>query len=282
MRFHSLHKGTIRVLAVVAFLGLSTSAFGNDVLPGYDLWTTPPGGAIENFGSGAEPLPADFFGPGSDPFFGTVFFTGEPIPLYEGQPTGGADTIVQRQTPASLPFNGSSDTVPIEIVELSLVSTEPIVVTYNGGQNPSLWDVRVQLGPAPSLGSMQINRQTSAGGTYSATLNVCPVFLFTEVGNPGNTVALDYCTQVNPAGRPLSVDGQPWQYDVKQPQQSPLSGPNFVVIGPTKHDGPHPTAEPVERAVNTLVPTLGEWALLVLASMLGLGGALLLRRRALT
>jgi hypothetical protein len=277
------HKGAIRLLVAVVVLGMSGTAYGNDVLAGHDLWTTPPGGAVEDFGGSAvPPLPADFFGPGSDPFVGVVNFTGEPIPSFDGQPTGGADTIVERQANAILPGNGSSDTVPIEIVALSLVSTEPITVTFNGGQNPTEYDVHVELSGAPSLGSMQINQQTAEGGSYSASLNVCPIFTFTQVGNPGNTVAFDYCLDVNPAGRPLSVTGQPWQFDLKQPQNSPLSGPNFVVVGATQHTGPHPVAEPVELAANAVVPTTSQWGLLVLAMLLGLGGVALVRRRLAT
>jgi len=268
------------LLSAVAIVVASTATtYSDPIQPGYDLWTTPPGGAIENFGSGAEPIPADFFGPGSDPFFGSVLFQGQPLETHNGQPTGSADTIVQRPGPANLPANGSTTTIPIEIVALSLTSIDPIVVTYNGGQNPTLFDVEVTLGPNPSNGSMTVTRNTSKGGTYDATINVCPIFVFTQVGNPIVQFSLDYCGQVNPAGRPVSVEGQGWEYDIKQPQVSPLSGPNFVVLGPTKHDGPHPTAEPVERAVSTLVPAANTWGLAaLLLTLVGLG-AWVMRRR---
>lgn len=46
--------------------------------PGLDLFTTPPGGATSQ--SFAEmPIPADFFGPGSEPFEGRIDFQGAPV-----------------------------------------------------------------------------------------------------------------------------------------------------------------------------------------------------------
>jgi hypothetical protein len=268
-----------RLIAVTILLGSATNVRADPVLAGYDLWITPPGGAIENFGSGVPPIPADFFNPGSDPFLGTIQFTGQPIGTYEGQPTGNADTVVQRLADANLPLIPSSDVIPIQLVELSLTSIEPIVVTYNGGQNPQSWDVTVTLSPAPSTGTMQINHTNVDGGTYGASINVCPVFTFTEVGVPGNIRTIDYCIQVNPAGRNINVNGAPWVHVIQQPQVSPLSGPNFTPNGPTQHNGPHPIALPIETSSSVAVPSLGGWALLACGLVLFAVGAVVLRRR---
>lgn len=268
------NAAAVIVVCSVFFLPIQTAS-GVDVLPGHDLWVTPPGGAVENFGGEAPPLPSDFFGPGSDPFFGEVIFVGEPIGTFMGQPTGPADTIVERPATAILPGEGSSDSIPIQLVELSLVSTQPITVTFNGGQDPEQWDVQVQLGAPPSNGTMTINQVTPIGGVYDAAINVCPLFTFTEVGNPGNFQTLDYCVEVDPGGRGISVLGQLWRYNAVTPIVSPLSGPNFFIKGTTQHDGPHPEADPIEAAG---IPATSEWGLIVLMLVILAGGTIILGR----
>lgn len=154
----------------------------DDIQPGIDVWTTPGGGAsLQDFSGG--PIPADFFDPGSDPFTGTVRLAGVPlrnltVPSMPG--TLPFDTVVERRNPASLPDVGSQDTIPIEIVALSLQSASPITVTYNGGQNPELWDVQVCLStnaPQP-LGTMTIHHTCQNGGTFDSTLPVVAKLVF--------------------------------------------------------------------------------------------------------
>ena len=154
--------GLTNSFAVTALAAIVAPVQANEVLAGHDLWTTPPGGAVEDFGGGntpdpnddAPPIPPSFFDPGSDPFLGQVDFVGVPIPLFLGQPTGGADTIVERLTDTNF-GTGTTDTIQIELVALSLTSIAPITVTY-GGTNPELWDISVSTSGAPSLGSMTI------------------------------------------------------------------------------------------------------------------------------
>jgi hypothetical protein len=60
----------VGILAGVLVLVASGGASANEVLAGDDLWVTPPGGAFHDFAG--DPIPADFFYPGSDPFFSNV------------------------------------------------------------------------------------------------------------------------------------------------------------------------------------------------------------------
>jgi hypothetical protein len=105
-----------------------------------------------------------------------------------------ADTVVERLEPMNVPV-GSSDTISIEIRALSLVSINPIVVTYNGGMTPELWDVEGSLSSSVSqtVGAMTIRQDCIAGGTFSATIPVQPKFIFTRqsdmmqmIMDPGN------------------------------------------------------------------------------------------------
>ena len=113
-------RSLMSILAGVLVLVVSGGASATDVVAGSDLWTTPPGGAFHDFST--DPIPADFFYPGSNPFTALVPLQGD------GSGTCGSDTMVDRPVNATLPVGGQ-DTIPIEIVELSLVSSAPITVT---------------------------------------------------------------------------------------------------------------------------------------------------------
>jgi hypothetical protein len=200
-RARAAERGACLVLALLA--GAAAAPLqAQDVLPGIDVWTTPGGGtSFDDFA--ANPIPADFFDPGSEPFLGIVLFSGQPLPDL-GPPSAPSlfptDTVVERLAPAAMP---GPATIPIEIVALSLVSSQPITVTYNGGQNPELWDVQAclsSLAPQPQ-GSMTIARTCPGGGTFRSTLPVVPKLVFTRqsdlqvrVLDPAPQVTLDFLT----------------------------------------------------------------------------------------
>ena len=154
--------------------------------PGVDLWTTPATGlSFDDFAD--DPIPRNFFDPDSDPFDGRVTFGGVPLPDV-GPPSSPslhpADTVVRRDGPATVPANGSEATIPIQIAALSLASPNPIVVTYDGGQNPELWWPEACLSSvAPQVpGSMTITRQCPGtggfAGRFESTLPVRPKVIF--------------------------------------------------------------------------------------------------------
>ena len=171
--------------------------------PGIDLFTTPSGGTtVEDFGP--TPLPPGFFGPGSDPFTGQVVYEGAPL---GGMIPGPTDTIVQRMGPASLPAPGSSATIPIQIVALSLVSTAPITVTYGGGTSPEQWSVQACLSssiPQPQGGmTIRAGACPGEGGTFTASLPVCPKLVFRRSDGPPAQRQLDPCAMGMP---PITLD----------------------------------------------------------------------------
>jgi len=150
---------------------------------GCNLFSTPAGGGTyRDFR--VNPLPAGFFDPGSDPFDGTVVFQGAPLVTDPPSVIGPTDTIIRRMAPLSFPGCGGTDTVPIEIVALSLVSCEPIVVRYPDPPNPprsELWDVKVSLPGQPQTpGTMTVTKTHCDGGTFSATLPIQPLITFTR------------------------------------------------------------------------------------------------------
>jgi len=159
------------------------------VSPGLDLFTTPAGASFQDFPSNS--IPADFFAPGSDPFVGRVYFHGVPLDTQPPGICGPADTLVQRNSGATLPTPGGTN-IPIEIVALSLVSVNPITVTYSNGFNPEPWNLRVYLSgvTTQAQGTMTLRHGFCAGqgGTFDSTLPVRPRLVFTRVSDGTNRV----------------------------------------------------------------------------------------------
>ena len=131
------------------------------------------------FGTGDTPaIPADFFAPGSEPFTGTVVLQGEPDAI---DPGGETSVVLQRRSDPVTPWAppGALGTVDIEIVELRLVSIDPIPVPV--GTDTSFWDVHVRLSPAQAdqaPGQITAHKTHANGGTYDSMLVVQPLFVF--------------------------------------------------------------------------------------------------------
>ncbi len=166
-----------------------------EIAVGYHLYKTPDGGGTTISFSGT-PLPAGFFGPGSDPFTGTVSLKGQPLTTTPPGVLNETDAVIRRLTPAYLDSVNTVATVQIELVALSLQSVQPITVTAFGGTNPQTWDVSVSgstQAPQPQ-GTMTIRSSTCGaqlGGTFDSNLPVRPHFIFTRVGHPGDVRVYD-------------------------------------------------------------------------------------------
>ncbi len=194
--------------------------------------TCPPGGPYidpwkseadvqmcHNFGvAGSPPIPADFFGPGSDPFDGSVCLQGVPLGPTQWGDFDDADTLIERSADpfdrCDLP-SGTPVTVDIEVVALSLVDVAPITVTYNGGQSPEAWNVAVDLSEvAAPVGTLTATKTHCNGGTYTSVLNVLPRFTFTQLSDPGEVRMLDTGLE---GIDPVTLDQQdpaPWVSDI--------------------------------------------------------------------
>jgi hypothetical protein len=181
--------------------------------PGIDCWVTTCGGGTQ-YGFSTTPIPADFFGPGSQPFTGTVQLGGIPSGPF------GSDTAVRRIEPASLFGPGTEVTIPIELVQLSLVSCNPITVTFSGGP-PQQWDVNVTINPPSPMGTMTITQTHATGGSFTSTLPVHPIFTFTRVNPPGQIIGpVDFGITIVLEAQGPFLAGQPLPF--------PLCGPGFA------------------------------------------------------
>ena len=233
-----------------AGLSAARSNFG----PGFtDAWVTAPNGlTYTEFGlNGGAALPADFFGPGSDPFSGRIDLEGVPLGITG---FGRADTLVNRTfDPFDRcdPPSASTVTVPIQIVELSLKSLDPITVTFNGGGTSETWDVIAGLSSVPSPPSeLTAVKDHCNGGRYTTRLFVQPKLTFTKVGTT-DTVVLDTGNQAQfPPIEFLTPDleeenAQSWAHDPDprlglQVDYSstfhPGATPKFTACGDLDHD----------------------------------------------
>ncbi|MEM7227904.1 MAG: DapH/DapD/GlmU-related protein [Planctomycetota bacterium] len=156
---------------------------------------TPIGSELyESFAQVNLDLPAEFFGPGSLPFNGVVNFQGVPIGTSGAFVLGTTDTVITRLDYMELPDLGSTDIVPVEMVELNLQSTAPINV------GTSNWLVSMGLSADPSEGQMQVTKDFPDGGAYEGQILVKPIFTFINTANPLDQVQLDALYDVNAEG----------------------------------------------------------------------------------
>lgn len=159
----------VTLVAALFVTANSRAAVPNTFIPAGDdkFETTNNGETYHNFQ--ASPIPANFFGPGSNQYSGVVPLEGVPIP---GQ--GDIDTIIHRNNDVITP--GSTT---ITMTALSLKGINPITVTYTGGGSEA-WTVQVNLSDVKaSTGSMSF----SSGSSFDSSLKVWPKFTFTRVSD---------------------------------------------------------------------------------------------------
>lgn len=200
-----------RILSLVLFAVLFGASAGWGQFPitirnGDDSWVTPAAGSFVNFA--ANPVPAGFFGAGSNAFGGTVGFVGNPpIPTGPAGALGTADTVVSRLDTMTFPALGVRNT-RIQIRALTLKSTAPITVTYGGGATET-WDVQLTLStvvvPQP-IGNMAVTLScVNGGGSFTSNLPVVPRFLFTNTATLV-TLVLDCGTAGNGVCGPVTIN----------------------------------------------------------------------------
>lgn len=225
--------------------------------------------ASVDFGNFEIPtIPADFFGPGSDPFGGAILL-GTPL----GRPDTIPDTIVERLGPVVCgPFPSTCDPIPIEIVQLSLVGTNPITVTFNGGQDPENWLVAMGLSDTQGPGLLNAELEQANGGTFTVQLPVTPRLLFTRAGEFDRI--LDFAVEGIPP-IDLSDGARPWD--------GFLTG-DFVPYGGGQgqlQSGKGSVSHTIELA-SVPIPTVSTWGMAVMVLLvLSTASILLMRRRAI-
>jgi len=138
--------------------------------------TTGNGETYHNFQ--ASPVPAGFFGTGSNQYSGLVPLVGVPL----NPQVNDNDTTIHRNQDVLTP--GSTT---ITMTALNLQSINPITVSYTDNHTET-WNVQVNLSDfRTSGGSMSFS---SDGSSFDSSLSVFPKFTFTRVSD-GTTKVLD-------------------------------------------------------------------------------------------
>ncbi|MCK4660524.1 MAG: hypothetical protein KAV82_13465 [Phycisphaerae bacterium] len=214
-----------------------------------DAWATGPpgdpglefGGTFYVFGdppkapknydynrNGNPPIPAGFFGPGSEEYHGVVELQGQAQSM---KTMGTTDTLIEHP-PLRFGFSALpvTDIVPARLNSLSLRSREPIVVymapgdcndngtpdandvtagtstdaNSNGVPDECEWHIAAELSPLPSQdGYIAATKTHENGGVFDALVYIPPVFVFVNMAglnaeqdpSSGNVKVLDTVEQ---------------------------------------------------------------------------------------
>ena len=145
---------------------------------GDDCWETEDCETIASFCT--NPLPADFFAPGSHMWRDEI--------RLKGSDAVTVDTVIQRLNDVFIPELGNGVT-PVRLSTLDLESCDPITVVFDTHEES--WDVRVEQSdfPPSESGSMTISRTSAGGGTFASEFPVHVKYTFT--GPDGTEVVLD-------------------------------------------------------------------------------------------
>lgn len=173
------HKMYVPIFAVVLLFGgafYGAPALAVTIDPGFDLFATPAGFSWADLpGIGRVDLQGNPFGPAD------------------------TDTIVERQgPPITLTNLGDVDTMPIELVALSLKSIAPvdlgggvfgdIYVTINHTV-PPIPGLPEPIPVPPSVGSIEITYNGTNGGTFTSFFDVFADIIITTIGGDPNNAS---------------------------------------------------------------------------------------------
>ena len=161
-----------------------------------------PGATATGLDFSRDYITRGFFGPGSDAFGAFVLLKGDPI---DPATLGTTDTIMHRPEAITVVDHGRQVTADLDFTALQLVTINPITVTYNQGQNPEPWNVRVSLQSQSEGGRMTIRQTSGIGGTYEALLTTRLLVTFTRVS--------DNATRQVPLGVLVGTGTIPWSFN---------------------------------------------------------------------
>lgn len=226
----------ITAMGGVALIVRSAGASPVTVNAGYDTFTTPDNAqTYDDFSS--HPIPAGFFGEGSEEFTGRVTFKGG-APIDQSR-FGTADTVIERKQSVQVPGDTNLD-----VVGISFVSVSPITVKYAKGSTTCNVSVGKSTVKA-SDGAMHFN----ADGTFTSKLTIYPKYTF----NCGNG---SYSLDTGSAGGRsinLSSSNGTWSQSGRVTVINPGSEQDLLASHNVR-PAPTPCPSPVPQPTATAVP----------------------------
>ena len=161
---------------------------------GDDVFIVPPKAPHAKVGArldfSSNPIPADFFGPGSDPFDGVIGFQGAPLETVPPDALPSANLIIRRYADTASLTLGTADTVLTRIVALHLESIQPVTISFNGGTSFGDYDVEAFLSRTVVQpgGSTLIYLEHQDGGRFEYDITGRLALDFTQGGVPVGTL----------------------------------------------------------------------------------------------
>jgi hypothetical protein len=197
-----IHASAFALAALL--LTLPVLADNSVITKGADYWRTAGNGlTLSSFHD--NPLPADFFCAGSEPFTGSIALEGQPLVTDPARRIGQTDTIVQRLDDARFNAEGVAYT-RIRLLALSLAATKPVETKCGAYQ------VHATLTGNQPTTKMKITRTSENGGTYDAPLALYVKVVFEPVaGNPNPRRDAIRLIELGPGTRSV------WTYQVADP-----------------------------------------------------------------
>jgi hypothetical protein len=163
---------------VVLSTALVTGMYAAVIPVGSNFFETVPGLTATFLDFTRASITRGFFDPGSDAFIGFIRLRGNPI---DPRTLGTTDTIMQRPEEINVVQGARPVTADLGLLALELESVNPITITYNQGQNPEVWNVRVSRQPNSLEGGRITIKQTIPdGGTYEALVEARLMVTFTR------------------------------------------------------------------------------------------------------
>lgn len=213
---HVVVLGFVGVIAILSFPSVSRADVV--VARGWDLFETQPGTSFMGVPFTGVPLGTFDFTTGTDGDFGRGIGT---------QPTGDTDTIVKRRSDANAP----SETIPIELVALHLVSTAP--ADFGAGLDFHFVTLQSERGGPVSPGTMTIDfgPEGTPHGTFDSTLDV---FFDIRLGALNGPIVLSNQHR-------LTANDVPWGHT--DPNAWLLTSVNFNLNGTNTNQDFFPTVQ---------------------------------------
>lgn len=167
---------------VLTMTAAPAAAFDRVIDSGLDVWITRGNGStFMEFQD--DPIPADFFCSGAEPFAGKIVFRGTPVATFPEGALGRTDTILQRLDEAVFDENGVAVT-RLQIRALQFVSVEPLKNECGAFQ------VRVMLDGEQPITEMRIIRESALGGRFEAEVAVTAKLVFTPLSGSGEILEI--------------------------------------------------------------------------------------------
>ncbi|MEM7481270.1 MAG: hypothetical protein AAF481_08865 [Acidobacteriota bacterium] len=171
------HRLTTALFISLALLAVPAFAASPVIEAGPDLWrTTDDGSTRADFA--LEPIPADFFCSGSEPFNGVIGFKGHPLATEPAGILGNTDTIVYRMDDAVFDGEGRAHT-RVQVIAMEFDSIAPLK------NDCGTFDVRTVLEGEQPVTDMEIRRLRKAGGVFLAEIAVRVRLIFTPRDGKG-------------------------------------------------------------------------------------------------